>query len=233
MNSIDSIRVSHDLQAIGKEAAKALAILANKAISERGRFTLALSGGETPRTLYEILARDYRDAIDWQHVHLFWGDERYMPHDDPASNYRMAKETLIDRIPIPEVNVHPIPTSFSNPEDAAKAYAAELTAAMPLDLILLGLGEDGHTASLFPGTFDPEDERLAIVTQSPKPPVTRISMTLRAINAARNVFFFVSGEEKGVILGRVLADRNGSYPAARARPRGKLSWFVDESARSR
>ena len=226
------IECFHSLEALSAAAAKALARLAQEAIATRGRFTLALSGGETPRTLYEVLARDYRDAIDWQHVHLFWGDERYVPHDAPASNCRMAKESLIDRIPIPEVNVHPIPTSFSNPEDAAKAYAKALTPAIPLDLILLGLGEDGHTASLFPGTFDPEDERLAIVTHAPKPPITRISMTLRAMNAARNVFFLVSGEEKREILDRVLADRDGKYPASWVAPLGKLTWFVDEAAQT-
>lgn len=214
------------------EAAHEIVVLANKAISERGRFTLALSGGETPRTLYEILARDYHDTIDWQHVHLYWGDERYVPHDDPASNYRMARETLIDRIPIPQENIHPIPTSFANPEDAARAYASELNPTMPLDLVLLGLGEDGHTASLFPGTFDPEDYRLVIVTHSPKPPPVRISMTVRAINEARNVFFLVSGGEKREILERVLADRDGKYPASCVAPLGKPTWFVDEAAQN-
>ncbi|MDP4197963.1 MAG: 6-phosphogluconolactonase [Bacteroidota bacterium] len=227
MNSIDSMSVFPELRTLSAAAAKELAILAGNAIAARGRFSIALSGGETPRTLYEILARDYRDAIDWQHVHLYWGDERYVPQTDHESNYRMARETLIDRIPVPESNVHPIPTSFANPEDAAIAYAAELESAMPLDLILLGLGEDGHTASLFPGTFDPADRRLMIVTRSPKPPLIRISMTLRAINDARNVFFLVAGEEKQGILEKIVADREGHYPASLVRPKGKLAWFLD------
>lgn len=231
MLSRGTVRVFPSVLELSKEAAREIKSLYDEAIASRGRFTLALSGGETPRTLYEILGGEYRDAIDWSRVHLYWGDERYVPADDTASNYRMARESLIDRIPIPPENVHPIPTSFANPEDAAKSYRDELARVIPLDLILLGLGDDGHTASLFPGPeFNCDDERLVIVTHSPKPPVIRISMTIRAINQARNVFFLVAGTEKSVVLRKVLETKDDPrYPASLIQPEA-LVWFVDRAA---
>jgi 6-phosphogluconolactonase len=179
------IRSFSSLDLLSAAAATEIVQLAGHAISKRGQFSLVLSGGATPKTLYDLLATKYHAKIDWQHVHLYWGDERYVPHNDPASNYRMAFETLISKIDIPEQNIHPIPTNFDNPQDAANAYADIVKDAMPFDLILLGLGDDGHTASLFPGpAFDPNDDRLVIVTHSPKPPVTRVSLTMKVVNAS-------------------------------------------------
>src|SRR5438105_3364025 len=128
-----SLRSFGSLASLSRAAAEEIVGLSENSIMERGKFSFVLAGGETPRTLYELLATDYRENIDWSHVHLYWGDERYVPHGDPASNYRMARETLIDHIPIPAENVHPIPTSFANPEDAAKAYAKVVEAALPFD----------------------------------------------------------------------------------------------------
>src|ERR1051325_6000316 len=142
-----TIRSFSSLDLLSDAAATEIARLANDAIRENGRIALVLSGGETPKTLYDLLATKYRAMIDWQHIHLYWGDERYVPVGDPASNYRMAYEMLISKINIPEANIHPIPTDFENPQDAANAYAAVVSHAMPFDLILLGLGDDGHTAS--------------------------------------------------------------------------------------
>ncbi|MFI5201899.1 MAG: 6-phosphogluconolactonase [Candidatus Kapaibacterium sp.] len=233
-----SLKSFPSLESLSAGAAKEIASLANQSAASRGRFTIALSGGSTPRTLYEMLAREYSKTIDWRHVHIFWGDERYVPQDDPASNYRMAKESLLDKINIPEKNIHPIPY-LSTPTDSSDAYSKELQSLFKeeiptLDLILLGLGSDGHTASLFPGMTEEEmNAGIVIVTHSPAPPPIRTSLALQVINNARNVFFLVSGEEKKEILKAVLAEEgnpDSKYPAARVYPRGGLVWFVDEAA---
>ncbi len=225
--------------ALAEAAALAIAQQAKSATRERGRFTLVLSGGSTPKPIYELLANE--SSIDWQHIHLFWGDERFVPHDDPQSNYRMAKESLIDKIAIPRENIHPVPI-MADPTDSANAYANELRSFFKsdipkFDLILLGLGEDGHTASLFPGPeFNPSENRVVISTHSPKPPIDRISLSLSIINEARNVFFLVSGKDKKGILKAVVADSENSkseYPAAYVKPRGELVWFVDTDASPR
>ncbi len=230
---MSQIRRFHSLEELSAAAAEAIAELSRAAIAERGRFSLALSGGNTPRTLHRLLAEDSK--MDWNHIHLFWGDERYVPHDDPASNFRMAQETLLSKLTIPSVNIHPIPTSFPNPSEAAEAYALELSkffgSANPeFDLILLGVGGDGHTASMFPGTpIEEPHNGLVIVTQSPVAPTIRISLTMNVLNNARNVFFLVAGEEKQSILNAVLAEEGNpesKYPAARVQPKGELVWFV-------
>ena len=221
------VKIFHDLQELSIAVSDAIADLARNAIAARGRFTLALSGGHTPKTLYKILARDYQTKIDWQHVHLFWGDERYVPHDDPASNYWMVNESLLSKIEISLDNIHPIPTTFPNPTDAAARYAGELTSffGQPIpefDLILLGLGDDGHTASIFPATpIETSREGVAIVTTSPVAPAIRISLTMTILDNARNVFFLVSGAEKKEILKAVLDEEgnpDSKYPAARVQP---------------
>jgi len=233
------IKVFSTLEALNAAAAKDISKLASEAIASRGCFAIALSGGNTPRTLYELLARDYQSAIDWKHVHFFWGDERYVSRDDPASNYRMVKASLFDHIPITPDNVYPVNTALANPEKAAADYSTELSLTIggtlpSFDLILLGLGNDGHTASLFPGTdFESEKGRLVVVTVSPIPPKVRISLTMDVINAARNVFFLVAGGEKVSILHEVLEDSKNvrpQYPAAMVKPTGNLLWFVDEAA---
>jgi 6-phosphogluconolactonase len=236
------IKVFSNLDELSATAANAISILSRQAIAERGRFTIALSGGKTPRSLYEILAKEYSIAIDWSRVHLFWSDERNVPHSDQESNFRLVKESLLDPTDIPLENVHAAPILMS---DTAEVVAARYSAVLQesfgqqipeFDLILLGLGKDGHTASLFPGmTEDAMTKGFVIATQSPVAPIERISMTLFVINNARNVFFLVSGEEKKQILKSVLADEGNAetkYPAARVHPRGQLVWFVDEAAMS-
>ncbi len=232
------IKVYRTLPKLSAAAAKAISQLASKAIAERGRFTIALSGGNTPRSLYETIARDYSTIIDWKHVHLFWGDERYVAHDNIASNFRMTREALQNDIDIPAKNIHPIPFVKREPLDSALAYDFVLMdffgKGIPeFDLVLLGLGNDGHTASLFPGM---PEKRMVMgnvrETRSPVAPFDRISLTLPVINNARNVFFLVAGEEKKNILKAVLADEGNAdskYPAARVSPKGELVWFVDEA----
>ena len=149
--------VWEDREALSRAAAAELAQVAASAIAARGRFDLALARGSTPRRLYEILASDFRDRIDWSRTHLFWGDERYVPEGDPLSNFRMARKALIDPLGIAAANVHSMSTSFADPDDAARAYEKTLRAhfgdGVPqFDLVLLGMGPEGHTASLFPGS---------------------------------------------------------------------------------
>ena len=234
-------KIYTSVAALSAAAAEWIAKLSKQAIQERGVFTIALSGGSTPRTLYELLAKDYRTTMDWNHTHIFWGDERFVSHDDPESNFRMVKESLLDHIEILQENIHPIPTLMANTWEAAASYASELQAFLgadipEFDLILLGLGGDGHTASLFPGMMPDEmSDGVVIATRSPAPPAQRISLTLPVINNARSVFFLVAGEEKKEILKSVLADEGNpatNYPSARVNPRGELIWFVDEAANS-
>ncbi|HET6402852.1 MAG TPA: 6-phosphogluconolactonase, partial [Candidatus Kapabacteria bacterium] len=159
---------------------------------------------------------------------------RYVPHDDPASNYRMVKESLLGGISIPPNNIHPVPI-LSNPSDSSDTYSKEIQSLfkndIPIfDLILLGLGDDGHAASIFPATpITKTHEGIVIVTESPVPPQIRISLTMNVLDNARNVFFLVSGKEKTEILKAVLAEEgnpDSKYPAARVQPHGKLVWFV-------
>ncbi len=234
------LRVHPDLGTLSRAVAESVVSLAASAIGERGRFTVALSGGNTPRTLYRLLATDYRDQISWTQVQVFWGDERYLPHDHPRSDYRMARKTLLDRVPVPEQNVHPMLTQFPRPEQAADAYQATLRAHFPgqwprFDLILLGLGADGHTASLFPNNpaLDEKTRWVTAVRANVKPPL-RLTLTLPAINHAANIYFVVAGKEKAHALERALADDADvkAAPAAGVRPDdGALVWWVDQAAR--
>jgi 6-phosphogluconolactonase len=204
-----------------------------------GVFTLALSGGGTPRRLYELLAGPpYRDVFPWRRTHLFWGDERFVPRDDESSNYRMVRNAMLSRAPIPAPNVHPVPTEGLTPEGAASEYERELKSfygaerldpARPLfDVNLLGLGPDGHTASLFPGTNVLEErERWVAAVVGPKP--ARITLTYPALESSRHAAFLVAGKEKREILSRF---RRGEHalPAARLRPIGTLHVFADAAA---
>jgi 6-phosphogluconolactonase len=225
--------------------AEALALRVARFIAGRvslasGRFGLSLSGGTTPKRVYELLgAKDIGGALDWQKVHLFWGDERFVPPDHRDSNFRMAREALIDHVPIPAAQVYPIPTECDSPEEAASRYEATLQdfygsktldSGGPLfDMTLLGLGEDGHTASLFPGTKT-LDERDAWVTSiigvKPEP---RISLTYPALQSSRVILFVVSGAKKRDILGRVLAN-DMALPATRLATRGTIHIFADRAA---
>ncbi|MGH6821742.1 MAG: 6-phosphogluconolactonase, partial [Methylocella sp.] len=214
--------------------------IATRISSASGRLGLCLSGGSTPKRIYELLgAEDMGALLDWQKIHLFWGDERFVPPDHQDSNFRMAREALIDYVPIPATQVHPIPTGCASPEEAAGRYEATLQdfygrktldPERPLfDVTLLGLGEDGHTASLFPGTraLDERDAWVtAIIGVKPEP---RISLTYPALESSRVIVFIVSGANKREILARVLAN-DEALPAARLATRGTIQIFADRAA---
>ncbi|HHS97595.1 MAG TPA: 6-phosphogluconolactonase [Chloroflexi bacterium] len=223
-----------DRNALARAAAERFVAAADEAVRARGRFFVALAGGSTPRPAYRLLADPAcASRVDWDRVHLFWGDERCVPPDHPESNYRMVREALLDRVPIPVENVHRIRGEWP-PEEAAAAYEAELRAIFGpdgrLDLVLLGLGADGHTASLFPGSaaLDERERWVAAVFADPVG-TWRITLTPPALNGAREVLFLVVGKPKAEALARVLA--GWDLPAGRIRPRsGRLSWFVDRDA---
>jgi 6-phosphogluconolactonase len=229
------VEVADDAEALAWRVAGFVAARASRA-SER--FGLGLSGGSTPKRAYEVLA-DFDASLDWRKMHFFWGDERFVPPDHRDSNFRMAREALIDHVPIPAAQVHPIPTVSGSPEQVAALYEATLQdfygskmldPERPLfDVALLGLGEDGHTASLFPGT-KALDERDAWVTSiigvKPEP---RIALTYPALQSSRVILFVVSGPKKRDILARVLAN-DMTLPAARLVTRGTIHIFADRAA---
>jgi 6-phosphogluconolactonase len=236
-------RVFPDLDALSRAAFEQLLRVMQDSVEQRGRFAIALSGGHTPAKLYELWAQSERQAAQtpWDRVHLFWGDERYVPHLDPSSNYRMTKETLIAHIPIPPSNVHPMPgpEDFATPQEAAAAYESDLrkffgVAAPAFDLQLLGLGVEGHTASLFPGSPALEEtQRWVAAVDAPAKPPKRLTLTPVVLNQARNTFFLVSGTNKQEIIAALRNEPESTpsqYPAGRIRPAGRVLWFMDQAA---
>ncbi len=231
-----SVEVFANADALAERAA---AWLADRAASKRGSFSLALSGGATPKRLYQRLAMvPWRDRMPWARVYLFWGDERFVPPDHPDSNQRMAREAVIARVPIPAANVHPVPTDGA-PEDAARRYEADLRAfaagrpGEPLfDVQLLGLGPDGHTASLFPGTPALGERRSWVAAVLGAKPEARITLTYPALDSSGEVAFLVAGEEKRAVLRRLL-EGDAALPAAGVRPAGPVTVFADRAAAGR
>lgn len=235
------MRVFQDGDALSRAALDELLRIVSDAVKERGRFAIALAGGHTPAKLYQIWGQPEKRGMrtPWERVHLFWGDERYVPHDDPASNYRMARESLIAHAPIPAENVHPMPTDVPQPEKAAEAYGAELrrffgTGAPAFDLQLLGLGVEGHTASLFPGSPALEEkERWVVAVVAPAKSPHRLTLTLPVLNQARNTFFLVTGADKRAIISALRGqstEGSSPYPVARVQPKGPVVWFLDKEA---
>ena len=233
-----SVRVYESTEALAEAAAGEFEARAAGAIEERGRFTVVLAGGSTPRATYETLARDYAGRIDWGKVHVFFGDERTVPPDDEGSNYRMAREALLDNVPV--ASVHRMQGELP-PDEAAKAYEEELRDffgpdGLPrFDLILLGLGGDGHTASLFPETSALEvHDRWVVANPVLKLETTRITLTVPVVNAARAVCFLVAGEDKAKALGQILGGHADprAYPASLIQPQGGPDWMLDQPAAS-
>jgi 6-phosphogluconolactonase len=233
------IAIVTDMNALASAAAEFFVAQAQASIQARGRFAVALSGGSTPRQLYERLAQfDLASLVNWEAVHLFWGDERCVPPNHPDSNYRMARESL--RVPVPEQNIHRVYGEIA-PEAAAEKYENELRSFFGdvprFDLILLGLGDDGHTASLFPSSPTLHEQTrwaAAVAHETPPPPlVPRVTLTLPVINAARQIVFLVSGAGKAERLAEVLhaPTESHSLPASMIRPgNGEILWLVDKSA---
>lgn len=220
-----TLLVHEDADSVARRAAGLVLRASMRAADERGEFCLVLSGGSTPQRL---LTRLSDEPVEWPRVQVFFGDERCVEPDDPASNYRMAREALLDRVPLREDQVHRI-RGEEGPERAATLYEEELAAWPRLDMVLLGLGGDGHTASLFPGGPELDEARRRVVaSRSPAPPRERVTLTLPAINASREAMFVVTGETKAARVAEVLA--GSDLPAGRVRPTGRLVWLVDRAA---
>ena len=244
MSSSVEIRTLTTPQLLFESAAEEVVSLTHEAVAERGRFTIALSGGSTPKSLYTLLATNCRTSLPWDRMFFFWGDERHLPPTDPDSNYRMVEEAMLSKVPLTAANVFRVPAE--NPDAAAVAESYERTlreffALDPVqiprfDLILLGMGPDGHTASLFPGTAAlQEKSKLVVANWVEKLKTNRITFTFPVLNAARCVAFLVSGTDKAPALKAVLEDKapGEQYPAKLVHPsEGKLLWLVDRAAAS-
>jgi 6-phosphogluconolactonase len=234
------IAIFHDPEALARHVA---AWLTELAVGKEGRFAIALSGGSTPKRLYQLLAEaPYRDQFPWPRVHWFWGDERFVPPDDAQSNYRMVHEALLSHAAIPAANIHAVPTVGMTPDEAATAYDRELRAfygggelnpARPLfDVNLLGLGEDGHTASLFPGTAAlDEGERWVVAVVGAKAEA-RITLTYPALDSSRHTAFLIAGAAKQPMFDR-LRGGDQTIPAGRLDPVGHTYLFADTAAAGR
>jgi 6-phosphogluconolactonase len=222
----------------GQFASRAAAWIAGLIAAKGGRFRIALTGGDTPRALYRELGAHFLGSVDWTKVDFFWGDERFVPPEDPASNYRMARETLLAQIPAPEKNIYPIPTG-GDPDQAAWTYEATLKRAYgadsldpdrPLfDLVLLGLGDDGHICSLLPGAPALEERRRWAVPVAQGRPETRITLTYPPVQSSRLTAFLVVGERKAEAV-RAVRSGDSALPGARLRPEGELVWLLDRAA---
>ncbi len=215
--------------------------LCEQALAKNGRFSVCLSGGSTPRRLYELLAMAPRSAaFPWLQTDWFWGDERFVPHSHPDSNYRMAREALFKHVRIPPANIHAVLTDNFTPQASALAYQSELQSyygamqldpARPLfDVMLLGLGPDGHTASLFPGDAMLQERERWVGAVIGVKDEARITLTYPVLQSARATAFLVAGADKRAVLDRVLSG-DSDLPAARLQPQGSLTFFCDSAAR--
>jgi len=242
MSARPELSVAPSPEALIERAARDVATYLRRRLAKQETVSIALSGGGTPGPLYRRLAEaPYRFVIDWSRVRIFWVDERCVSPGDPDSNFRLVTETLLDRLPrLPEVCRMP---GELPPGQGAAAYARDLAAAFPggapyLDLVLLGIGGDGHTASLFPGCAELKSNRPVVATQSPLPPYPRLSLGLSVLNAARRTAFLVAGSGKAEVVAKVLAAARAPkpdpmLPASWIRPQGPLTWYLDEAAAAR
>lgn len=238
------ITVFSDVDTLSQEAAEYIVRIANEAINNFGRFTIALSGGTTPKKLYTLLGSEpYSSQIDWGRVDIFWSDERCVPPDDAESNFRMAQEVLLSKISIPAQQIHRMPADQQDRDAASLAYTREMQRTFGVDgvpafdLIQLGMGPEGHTASLFP--HQPslhEQQRLVMPVSVPKPPPARLTFTPRILNEARHILFLVTGKEKADAVHAVLESeyQPDEYPAQIVQPgRGEVTWMLDTGAASK
>lgn len=237
------IRIFKNLEDLSQNAARLFVERSTQSIDERSRFLVALNGGGTPKRLFQLLGTDFREPVDWNRTHVFWGDERLVPTSDPENSYAQARDLFLRHVQIPEANVHRVKTELS-PEEAAKDYAHTLKQfadpgfdLVRFDLMYLGMGEDGHTASLFPGSpTDVHEPVIPVTGDYQGRPAQRITLTPLVINDARTIAFMITGEKKADTLAQVLSGRYQPelHPAQRIEPRdGKLIWLVDEDAASK
>ena len=242
-SSLD-LRISPDAPGLFQAAAAEFASRALASVKTTGRFSVALSGGSTPKSFFSLAAENDRDRLPWDRMFFFFGDERHVPPDHPESNYRMALEALLSKVPVPAANIFRVPAENPDAQRAAAAYQQTLqdffglpTGKIPrFDLILLGMGPDGHTASLFPGTAAlQENHRLVVANWVEKFKTDRITLTLPVINQAAAVMFVVSGQDKAATLKKVLESTQPAdlYPSKLIHPtNGELIWLVDQAAAS-
>jgi 6-phosphogluconolactonase len=205
----------------------------------QGRTAIALSGGSTPRRLFQLMGSEFKGEFPWSRMHFFWGDERFVPHDSPESNYRMAYDSLLSKVAVPPGNIHPVPTEAIGLDGATRAYERELQGfygapklqpgKFLFDVQFLGLGEDGHTASLIPGEPVLEERERWVAAVAHGRPETRITLTYPPIESSRHIAFLVSGAAKRDIL-RMVRAQSADVPAARLRPRGDLTFLADRAA---
>lgn len=239
------LHVEPDLDAMSQAAARAVVERARKAVAARGRASIVLPGGSTPERLFRLLAGEAGAGMPWADTHVFWGDERFVPETDEASNFRLAQDVLLRHVPLPPEHVHRMPTTeLRTPQRAAETYEEMLRLYFrgeetpTFDVVLLGLGEDGHTASLFSEDepwASPDDVRhwvRAVLGPERRPPRQRLTLSLAALQGAHAVFFLVAGRAKRPILEAIVtgADAARRYPAAYVRPAGALVWFADADA---
>ena len=242
MQGVDTTVVESTTE-LAVKAAQIFCDAAREAVAARGQFAVAISGGSTPRAMHRLLTTDsYRSSIPWQHVHLFWVDERLVPAEDPASNFGLARSDLIEHVPIPPDNVHPMLLS-DTPASAAVAYQKTLAdffleteGDFPVfDLIILGIGTDGHTASIFPADRNALQTRNWVVAvKGGIPDVHRLTLSAPVLNHARNIVFLAAGSDKAGVVKTALTDVTAGLPASRIQPtNGRLHWILDRLAAAR
>ncbi|MDP9160093.1 MAG: 6-phosphogluconolactonase [Acidobacteriota bacterium] len=242
MKSEQEIHIFRDQASLFQSAAGMIAEIANAAVADHGRFTFVLSGGSSPKGLFTLLAGGKVPPIPWNKAYFFWGDERHVPPDDPESNYRMARESMLTKLGVPEDHIFRVHSEDASAESAARNYEEQIKSSFNLnpgefprfDLVLLGMGPDGHTASLFPlsGALQ-EKSHLVVANWVEKFKTDRITMTFPVLNNAATAMFLATGEEKAPILREVLENSASGLPAQKVRPTsGKLVWILDESAAS-
>ena len=234
------VEVFDSPQELFRAAAEKFCVLGSSAIREHGKFAVALSGGSTPRGLHQELVTHFASRLDWSKVFFFWGDERHVAPDSSDSNYRMANETLLSKLPIPPENIFRVPSELPDARQAAAKYEQTLQQFFHLnsdsfprfDFILLGMGPDGHTASLFPGTAAlQERDRLVVANWVEKLNTFRITFTYPVLNDATCVMFLVNGDEKAEMVRRALKDPAANLPCQKVRPDdGELLWYLDKGA---
>lgn len=240
MPSKPKVKILDSPQELFHAAAEKFCTVGSRDIQEHGRFTVALSGGSTPRGLHQELATSFSSRLQWEKVFFFWGDERNVPPDHPDSNYRMANETLLSKLPVPAENIFRIPAELPDAREAAKRYEQTLEKffrpkadSFPkFDFILLGMGPDGHTASLFPGTAALEEkDRFVVANWIEKLNTFRITFTYPVLNTAQSMMFLVSGDEKAGMVQKALKDPSANLPCQRVHPvNGELVWYLDKGA---
>jgi 6-phosphogluconolactonase len=239
-----TVAIYPDAETLSSEAARYVVRIANESIVTHGRFTLALAGGSTPKKLYGLLASEpYRDQINWALVEIFWSDERCVPPDSEDSNYHLAEEVLLSKVPIPPSQIHRMPADTTDRDAAALAYTDEMqqvfgTDGIPkFDLLQLGMGPEGHTASLFPHQASLKElRRLVMPVDVPKPPPPRLTFTPPLLNAAIHVLFLVTGQDKADAVQAILEGENkpDDYPAQIIQPpEGEVTWMLDMAAASK